>query len=407
MVRDGNDEDGALWWVVYSSTAVAGRHFRGLVPQRRVAVTPRREQDPRLVSMTRSVDLSHVRHIWVRTPNWLGDFVMATSAFARVRQAFPAARITAGMRPYLRPLLTGSDFFDDIVDTPRAKGIGDLFRQVRTLRERRFDLAIVMPNSLATGLGPFLAGVPLRLGYRQGRPLLMNLGKRATMRRRWFQKRVGPSRQPVPMPIYYRDLLDVVGLPPVDLHPRLAVTPEEAAWVEAHLRSLGIAPGTPLLLLVVGANFGASKLWMPERFAAVARHFQERHGMRALVLVGPSEVELGERIAAEGSAICLSKPVLPLDKLKALVRRGALMITGDTGPRHIAVAFDRPIVCLFGPTDLEYTRYCLDRTEIVRKDLECSPCQRKVCPLGHHRCMRDIVVEEVTAAGERLLARGS
>lgn len=358
-----------------------------------------------MVQMTGSVDLSRVRRVFVRTPNWLGDFVMATSAFARLRSAFPAAHITGGLRPYLRPLACGSTFFDELVDTPKAGGLGDLWRQVRAMRAGRFDLAIVLPNSLATGIVPFLAGVPLRLGYQQGRPGLMNLGRRAAMRRAWFQRRLGPSRRPMPMPIYYRDLLDVLGLPPADLHPRLVVTEQEDAWVEQHLRSLGIAPDARLLLLVVGANFGASKLWLPERFAAVARHFQVHHGMRALVLVGPSEVELGERIAAAADAIVLSRPVLPLDKLKALVRRGALMITGDTGPRHLAVAFDRPIVCLFGPTDPDYTRYCLEHTEIVRKDLECAPCQRKVCPLGHHRCMRDIAVEEVVAAGERLLAR--
>ena len=353
--------------------------------------------------MTGPVDLSHVRRIWLRAPNWLGDFVMATGAFERVRAAFPGASITAGMRPYLRPLLTGANFFDEVVDTPRAKGLGDLLRQVRAMRDARFDLAIVLPNSLATGLGPFLARVPLRLGYQQGRPMTMNLGKRVASLRHWFEPRRGPKRQPVPMPVYYRDLLDVIGLPGEGLHPRLHVTDAEETWVDEHLRSLGITPGTRLLLLVVGANFGASKLWMPDRFAAVARHFQERHGMRALVLVGPSEVELGERIAADGGAIALSKPVLPLDKLKALVRRGALMVTGDTGPRHLAVAFDVPIVCLMGPTDPDYTRYCLDRTILIRKDLECSPCQRKICPLGHHRCMRDIAVEEVVAAGERLL----
>jgi heptosyltransferase-2 len=95
--------------------------------------------------------------------------------------------------------------------------------------------------------------------------------------------------------------------------------------------------------------------------------------------------------------------VLPLHRLTALVRRGALMITGDTGPRHIANAFELPVVCLMGPSDPVYTRYCLERTALLRKELDCSPCQRKVCPLGHHRCMRDITVDEVVAAGERLL----
>ena len=158
-----------------------------------------------------------------------------------------------------------------------------------------------------------------------------------------------------------------------------------------------------MLLLVVGANFGASKLWMPERFAAIARHFQDKHGMRALVLVGPAEIELGERIAEEGEAIALTRPVLPLNALKGVVKRGALMVTGDTGPRHLGNAFDLPVVCLIGPNDPNYTNYCMERTALIRKDLECSPCQRKVCPLGTQQCMRDITVEEVARAGEELL----
>lgn len=351
-------------------------------------------------------DLSRVQRIWLRAPNWLGDFVMATATFARVRAAFPSAHITVGMRPYLRPLVHGDTFFDAIVDTPRGGGIGALWRQMQAMRAAQYDLAIVLPNSPATGLVPFLAGVPLRLGYQQGRPCLMNLGKRAHVRRRWFQKREGPRRWPTPMPDYYHDLLDVLGVAPGGLHPHLAVTPDDDAWVTAHLRERGVAADARLLLLVVGANFGASKLWMPERFSAVAHHFQERHGMRALVLAGPAEVELGERIAADGGAMAMTQPVLPLDRLRALVRRGALMVTGDTGPRHLAVAFDRPVVCLMGPNDPNYTNYCMEHTVLIRKELECSPCQRKVCPLGHHRCMRDITVDEVIAAGEQLLARG-
>lgn len=354
--------------------------------------------------MVRPFVHDQVRRIWVRAPNWLGDFVMATATFARIRAACPHAHVTVGMRGYLRPLLTGADWFDAVVETPRPAGLRAFWREVRAMRAQRFDLAIVLPNSLAAGLVPFCAGVPWRLGYQQGRPFLMNLGRTAPAARRWWQPRRGPRRVVTPMPEYYRDLLDVLELPARGLHPELAIPPADDAWVGEHLHSLGIAPHTPLVLLVVGANFGASKLWPPERFAAVAKALQERRGMKALVLVGPAEVELGERIAAEGNAICLSKPVLPLDKLKALVARAALMITGDTGPRHLAVAFDRPIVCLIGPTDPTYTNYCLERTVLLRRDLPCSPCQRKVCPLGHHRCMRDIAVDDVLAAAERLLA---
>lgn len=200
-----------------------------------------------------------------------------------------------------------------------------------------------------------------------------------------------------------QDLLDELGIPAGGLHPHLPVTDEDEAWVDEHLERRGVPADQKLLLLVVGANYGASKLWMPERFAAISRHFQDKHGMRALVLVGPEEIPLGERIAEEGGALPMTTPVLPLNALRALIRRGSLMITGDTGPRHMANAFDLPVVCMMGPNDPNYTNYCLEHTALLRKDLECMPCQRKVCPLGHQRCMRDITVEEVAAAGEGLL----
>jgi lipopolysaccharide heptosyltransferase II len=356
--------------------------------------------------MRRPADLTHVRRIFVRAPNWVGDFVMATAAFARLRAAFPGAHLALGARPLLQALIGGTDWFDEFLSMPRAGGPRGLWRQVRRVAAGRFDLAVVMPNSLESGLVPFLARVPLRLGYRQGRPLLMNLGLSAPVRRRWFQRRVGPRRVPVPMPNYYRDLLDVLGIAGDDLHPQLRATAAEDEWLDRHLSGLGVGAQERLLLIVVGANFGASKLWSPERFAAVARHFAGR-GLRPLVTVGPGEVELGRSIAAAAGpgVIGLFDPVLPLDKLKALVARSALMVTGDTGPRHLAVAFDRPVVCLMGPTDRRYTDYCLQRTALIQKDLPCVPCQRKVCPLGHHRCMQDIAVDEVIAAGERLLAQ--
>lgn len=355
--------------------------------------------------MARSLDPDTVARIWVRAPNWLGDFVMATASFRRLRDAFPKAHITVGMRPFLRDLLRGSDWFDEVVDTPSFRSPAALWRQVSAMRRQRFDLAVVLPNSPATGLVPFLARVPRRLGYRQGRPGLMNLGRKANVRRRWFQRRQGPRRWPTPMPNYYHDLLDELGLPPGGVHPELFVTDEAEAWVDEHLRSLAIDPGTPLVLLTVGANYGASKLWMPERFSAAARRLQDERGMRALVLVGPKEVDLGNKIAAEGDAIAMTDPVLRLDRLLALVRRSALMITGDTGPRHLAVAFDRPVVCLMGPNDPNYTSYCMEHQIVIRKELECSPCQRKICPLGHHECMRQITVDEVLREGDALLAR--
>ena len=90
--------------------------------------------------------------------------------------------------------------------------------------------------------------------------------------------------------------------------------------------------------------------------------------------------------------------------LKPFVQRCGLMITNDTGPRHYAVALNVPVVVIMGPTDPRYTNANLDRTVVVRKELECSPCHKKVCPRGHE-CMKGIQPNEVFAAAEQLLRK--
>jgi heptosyltransferase-2 len=348
------------------------------------------------------VDLAAVERIYVRAPNWVGDLVMASAAFVRIRAAFPSAEIVCGLRPYLRPLLSGSTWFDRYLDMPRAAGLRGLWRQVRAVRDGRFDLAIVLPNSFETGLVPCLARVPVRLGYRQGRPGLMTVGLRVKSNRRLF-RRHGPRRLPVPMPDYYRELLDLLQLPPGPERPVLQVREEDREWIRRWLEEHGIDPQAPLVLLNPGASFGASKLWLPERFAAVAKHYRQE-GMAPVVLSGPAEVELAARIAEQAEVAVANDPVIPLDRLRALVARAKLMITTDTGPRHIAVALGVPVVCVMGPTDPRYTNYALEQQVIIQKQLPCVPCHRKTCPLEHHDCMRNIAAREVVAAGERLLS---
>lgn len=350
--------------------------------------------------------MSDVESLYVRAPNWVGDFVMATAALDRLRRGFPAARITVALRPYLRQLASGADWADDLLDAPKAGGLSGLLAASRGVRARGFDLAVVLPNSLETALVPFLAGVPRRVGYRQGRAGLLTAGPRARSGRP-FWRRWGPRRIPEPMPEYYDRLLDTLGIPPTGTRPRLAVTPADRAAVDAWLAQREIARDRRLVLFTAGASFGASKLWLPERFAAVARHFAAREDTVPVLLAGPAEVELVRSIAAAAGGVAAAiDPVLPLGQLKALCERASLMITTDTGPRHVAVALDVPVVCLMGPTDSRYTDYALDRQIVIQhRELECLPCQRKVCPLGHHACMTRIGVEDVIAAGERLLAR--
>ncbi|MCA8942970.1 MAG: lipopolysaccharide heptosyltransferase II, partial [Planctomycetes bacterium] len=340
--------------------------------------------------------------IYVRAPNWVGDFVMATAAFERLRAGFPNARIVVGARPHLLELASGSDWFDDAIPTKKAKGLRGLWDQVKELRREHFDLAVVLPNSPETGLIPFLARIPIRLGYRQGRPLLMNRGLRAPRNRGLFERH-GPRRVPEPMPEYYARLLDRLDIPPGREGTVLYVNDAERAAVERWLTERDLGSGRRLLLLTAGAAYGASKLWPPEHFIEFARRVRERHpDVEPVFLAGPAEVEMAESLASAAGCTAATRPVLSLGELKALVERSVGMVTTDTGPRHLSVALGKPTVCMFGSSDPRYTNYSLGRSILIRKDLECSPCQRKVCPLGHNDCMRLITVDEVLEARERM-----
>ena len=152
-----------------------------------------------------------------------------------------------------------------------------------------------------------------------------------------------------------------------------------------------------------------TKHWPCASFAELARSLTQRLGCGVLVLCGPSEREIARRIAEESRSphvFSLSDSPLSLGLTKAVVKRSDLLITTDSGPRHFAAAFNRPVVSLFGPTHIEWTITYFAKEIYLQKKLPCGPCQQRVCPLGHHRCMRELSPNEVFAAAERLFRTG-
>ena len=360
----------------------------------------------RLPAMT--IDPKNIRKVLVRAPNWLGDVIMATPSFARIRSAFIDAEIVCGIKPGHQAILDGSRSFDRYLPMKGQKGRKAFFEDVRRLRENQFDLAILFPNSVSSALMCLLAGVHYRLGYTQGRRLLMTHGLKARIPKRSDGKKYGPRRVPVPMPQYYAALLDTQAMPRVDSHPILRVTPEEEAQAQSCFERLGIEPSQRLILLNPGAAFGSTKLWYPENWARLADSLQEQLGpdTRQIILVGPGEEEIARAIQARCGAkvVAAIDPLIPLGTLKPVVRRADAMVTTDSGPRHIAVAFDVPHVVLMGPTHPDYTSANLEHGVVVRHKVDCGPCHLKTCPLDH-RCMKLITPEEVLQATIDLLSR--
>ncbi len=354
------------------------------------------------------IDPKRIRRVFVRAPNWLGDVIMATPSFARIRSAYIDAEIVCGIKPGHQAILEGCRSFDGYLPMRGQKGRKAFFGDVRSIREKGFDLAILFPNSVSSALRCLVAGVPYRLGYTQGRRLLMTHGLKARIPKRKDGKRYGPRRVPVPMPQYYAALLDTQEMPRIDFHPILRIIPEEEEQARLVLERLGIQPEHRLVLLNPGAAFGSTKLWYPENWAKLADSLQEALGpeARLIVLVGPGEEDIARAITSRSSAKIQAAidPLIPLGTLKAIVRKAHIMVTTDSGPRHVAVAFDTPHVVLMGPTHPDYTSSNLEHGVVVRHEVDCGPCHLKVCPLDH-RCMKLITPEEILATSLDLLSR--
>jgi len=298
-------------------------------------------------------------------PTWLGDCVMATPALARLRRGLPGCFIGALVRPGMDELLAGSPFFDELhVHLPQ--GVMSPKHAAAKVRPRRYDAALLLTNSFSTALITRLADIPRRVGYdRDLRGVLLT-------ERLIAPKTPSGDWAMIPACEYYHRLADHLlgeragggaGNGSTDQARRgrneflsLAVSPEQEAKAADIKQRAGLAPGARYAILNPGGN-NPAKRWPPERFAAVADHLFHVHGCTIMLNGSPGERAIIESIAELSHARCVSLAALgnTIGSLKAIVRDARLMVTNDTGPRHIAAAFGVPLVSLFGPTDHRWT----------------------------------------------------
>jgi heptosyltransferase-2 len=339
---------------------------------------------------------SRLRHVATLAPNWVGDLVMATPVLEAALKAPHVERVSVLVRAHLAPLLA-----DGPLEAHVRTHASDA-EQIGALRELAPDAALLLSSSFGAAWRAFRARVPIRAGaalHRRG-ALLTHAVVPPTR---------GGRRFPIPTAHLHRDVAGLLGIHVDDLHPRLHVRESVREQQRAVLAERGIARGEPYVVCCPGAAFGSAKLWPPDRYARALDVLYDELGYRGVVTGGPGEEALVGSVAAVArrGAISLANTVRTLETLKALIAESRLLLVGDSGPRWIAAAFDVPCVSILGPNVPELTATSLELCEIVRLDLECSPCAQRVCPLKHHRCMRGIEPELVLAAARRVLSRSN
>lgn len=333
-------------------------------------------------------------------PNWIGDAVMATPALRAVRRQFPRAHIVGVLKPYVAGVLEGGDLVDEMLFSGDGTWGQGVFATAWKLRKRGIDLAILFPNSFRTALVARLGGCRRRIGYaRYGRSFLLTDALEPVR---------GEHGRPTPSPVLdaYNLLAERAGCEQPGTRMELCTTPADEDAAERVWQKTGLRQCREVICFNSGAAFGAAKYWPLEHFAELARALLQQRDRGILVLCGPSEREqCRELVTAVNDPRMhgLADEPLSIGLTKACVKRCDLLVTTDSGPRHFAAAFGRPVVTLFGPTHIEWTETYFPRAIHLQKKLDCGPCQQRVCPLRHHRCMKELLPDEVLIAVERLL----
>ncbi|MCL4794661.1 MAG: lipopolysaccharide heptosyltransferase II [Bryobacteraceae bacterium] len=341
--------------------------------------------------------------ILVRATNWVGDAVMSLPALAAVRARFPEAHIAVLARPWVADLYRHEPFASGII--PYQPGGGwNGWRARRTmannLRERNFDCALLLQNAFDAALIAWLAKIPRRIGYaRDGRGLLLT------------DAIARPRRGALPPheSFYYLELLRSVGW--VEAVPAEALIRLEGRFRarEAGARRWAEEGWSgPVIGVSPGAAYGNAKRWLPERFAEAAARVARAAGARVALFGSGAEKDVAEsiRLDLENRGV-EARNFAGATSLGEFIERAAacsLVLTNDSGAMHIASALEVPTVTVFGATNHITTGPTGPWARIVRRDVECSPCLLRECPIDH-RCMKAVEAGEVADVALELLQR--
>jgi heptosyltransferase II len=330
--------------------------------------------------------------ILVVAPSWVGDMVMAQPLFKRLHQRHAQLELDVLAPDWTLPLLERMPEIHRAIANPFRHGEFNLAarRELgRELRAHGYDQAIVLPNSWKSALVPFFAGIPKRTGYR------------GEMRWGLLNDRRILDQNKLPLMVErFAALADEPDAPRPDTLPQAALTSDEQGRL-CTLAQLGLRPTPPIAALCVGAEYGPAKRWPPRHFAALGQELRAR-GYQVWLVGSPKDAEAGAEAArlSEGACVDLTGRT-SLAQAVDLLASATLIVSNDSGLMHVAAALDKPLIALYGSSSPGFTPPLSPRASILSLNLECSPCFKRACPLGHFDCLErltpQIVLDEIAS----------
>lgn len=341
-------------------------------------------------------EFKRVRRILVRGVNWVGDTILSYPTIQRLKNAFPDGYLAILIPRHLMDLWKTFPYVDEVIPFEKKEGLGSVWKDLEIshiIKKRMFDLAIILPRSFRSAFQVYLAQIPIRIGYREGRSFFLT----HPVQRKGEVLRIHRIH-------YYQKLIEPLGVPEEgDYSPKIFLRDEDRNWAEQCLRNLGLSNGKVLIGLNPGATYGLAKCWSPSRFGELGRRLFENWKASLLLFGKKEEQSIAKEILnhlREGGVDLTGRTELL--QLAALLERCHLLVTNDTGTMHMATAVGTPVVAIFGSTDVNTTGPWGEGHQVIKKDVPCSPCLKRICPTDH-RCMEWITVDEVEEAVNKKL----
>jgi len=331
--------------------------------------------------------------IVVRTPNWIGDSILAIPSIRCLKENFPNDQICIAALHWVKDVFKGFDFIDEIISLTECNGLKGMKINSQKLQNAHFDLGVLLTNSFSSALLFYMAKIPKIWGYQKdGRNILLTKGVR-----------VKTQDEHLHQSYYYTNLITELGLKSMPFEPSLPLSQDEKQKAEDFLASCDIDFSKPLVIINPGAFYGSAKRWPVSRYAELAVLLQNRNKTEIIIVGSSEEIPLAESIASSMN----KKPLIlsgktNLRQLASIISHADLFITNDSGPMHLANALKIPIVALFGPTDPLITGPLHSPSTVIHKKASCWPCSYRECPFDH-RCMMKIEPEEVYQACQAFL----
>jgi heptosyltransferase II len=336
-----------------------------------------------------------MHRILVIAPNWIGDAVMSQPLLAAIKASYPHAVIDVLATPWVAPVYRACSEVAELIEANLRHGQlqwGLRRALAAQIKKRNYASCYVLPNSLKSALIPWLANIPVRIGYQgELRRFLLTETKANS-----------PKTQRIPMVEHYANLCVPSGNLNTTINPPYLVPMASALEsARARLQAAGIQTNT-LVVLCPGAEYGPSKRWPAAYFAVLAQSILNANPTASVVLLGsPSDRAIGDAIVS--SVASQSRTfnwcgATSLDEAIAIISLCSKVVSNDSGLMHIAAALQVTQVAIFGSSDPNHTPPNSVKASIISLHLPCSPCHQRECPLGHLNCLNQISPERVFAA---------